>query len=362
MVGLGKVIEMIGVQANAGTRSRIADLRLALRIVDEQLAVLVKIIAVTIAALPYVAFERGDPVFVPQRPRTDEIQQPRTPFDKQQRRLGRTVVHHLARHDAAGNVSLVAVERQHTVDQVALLRLGRPLEHRKNSFEERRIVRFPEIIERLHDQITGNLGLVVFVTVENSGITDRLRILDISVSLPYVMVELQNAAGLFAVSQRQQRPRNPVLIAHVAHVVNDPGQYAAFASLLALDQHADVVHGPEKFVAAVVRQVRRFEPVLLRRIFLPAFRTRLLQRFGRCGSDRRAVFGKPAFVRSGNYVQGSVARSHVQHPTFIAARSRDERRRTGRKHLVQITRRGFITAVKRNAGSDADPVTPVRIL
>lgn len=61
MVGLGKVIEMIGVQANAGTRSRIADLRLALRIVDEQLAVPVKIIAVTIAALPHVAFERGDP-------------------------------------------------------------------------------------------------------------------------------------------------------------------------------------------------------------------------------------------------------------------------------------------------------------
>jgi len=266
------------------------------------------------------------------------------------------VIHHLTGNHAPGDIGFVAVERQHTVDQIPLLGLGRPLEHRHDFAQESRIARLAIVVERLHDQIARNLRLVILVSVENAGVADRLSVMDQAAALPHPPVEVEYHPRALPLAQREQRPRNAVLVADVAHMIDDAGQYGAFGRLLAADQCGRVVDGLQKLAPPFARQSRY-------RDIRPA-----------CGPGCRLQQGKPGnggdpgrlpveFFpgAGGDHVQRALARRGGQRQLASVLLGPLQTDRSGSHEPVAIARRTSVRTVEWNAGPQIDAKDAPRV-
>ena len=82
MVRLGKIVEMPGIQADAGPGRRISDFPFPPGIVNVQMPVAAEIIAEPLAALVHVALQGSDPCSAPQPLLADEPDQPAASLDE----------------------------------------------------------------------------------------------------------------------------------------------------------------------------------------------------------------------------------------------------------------------------------------
>ena len=127
-----------GVEAHSGTGLGIDYLLLPVGIVEEEFPVDEEIVPVGCCAGLRALFHRRDLRFGPDLRRMlfKETGKPPGPFDEQEGGFSRAVVHDVPRDQSSGYVGLVAVERKHVVDDVVLLHLHRPPEHRHDPFDE----------------------------------------------------------------------------------------------------------------------------------------------------------------------------------------------------------------------------------
>ncbi len=143
----------------------------------------------------------------------------------------------------AGNIGFVAIKGEHAIHQVFNLAQPGPFQHGENAGDERFISRIRQQVESLLDEIAGQLDLIVFVDVEDPLPLHRLAVVDHAIVLPDAPVEFQHGACLRDMPQGQQGAAGAVLVADISHVVDVPGQDAAFHGLLGFDQDGHVIDG-----------------------------------------------------------------------------------------------------------------------
>ena len=225
------------IEADSRTCSRIGDFFFASGVVDAELPVLEEITSVRRGA-DIDVFSQGLDIFFAPRLRWmifQEFEKPPAPFYEQQGSFSRTMAHDMPRDDSSGDVGLIPVEREHSVDYVRLLRIDGPFEHGLDLLEELQVIALVVVVHGLDDEVAGDFGIIILVTMELTRKTHRLGIVDKSVFLPNPEIVIQDCLGPVEMPHGQEAAGNPILVPDIGHVVILPGEHSPAQVLLRND-------------------------------------------------------------------------------------------------------------------------------
>ena len=227
--------------ADAVSKSRQFDELRPLGIVRQQLSIAPEILTVaTFCFLQDFQILRQH-ILRPQVVLFHPVQKLVAAVDEQHGRFGGAVIQCRSGQNAAGDVGLIAVERQHAVDQILLLRLPGPFEHGEDGGNKFRIARLFKKIKSLQNKIAGNFHLVVFMDVKDAVHADGLGVMYFAIPLPDPPVKIQDGFRFLMIAQGQQSACYAVLIPDITQRIGVAGHHRALDALLRFDHHGNVV-------------------------------------------------------------------------------------------------------------------------